>query len=379
MEPAPLNEEFNTNENLLKPSQFAKPNNSDIINVNDFFIEPKNQKNLSLFNDKKSYENDNKFIIRFTYYPLLSIFISMFILIGTILLSILIQRIEIYIRIIILISGISIILIIFIITNNRLEITKNELNNKINIKIINLLCFCKKKMVLGGENARFFTKCKDIKGDITITLIIINDYYNLIDIDLDTSNIKHKPAKFYYYFNHILFEKNSSYEELSEKLNNFIAPGEINKNPLLSKIINDIENNPNNLDKYMKFSEHFSTFNVISSISLFHCCKIFNFIFFNVIAFSIAIPFLIFPNFKPHIRIVGIIIVPLLNIMIFIFFKFIQIFLFNIIRIDFIYSKNFDRIFIGLVKYNGTSYSRTYQFNMIDIDKFILQQQGQKK
>ena len=71
----------------------------------------------------------------------------------------------------------------------------------------------------------------------------------------------------------------------------------------------------------MKFSDNFSTLNILYPTSCFYRCKVFNFIFFNVAAISIAIPFLSIPNFKEHIKIIGIIIVPLVNIIIYILFK----------------------------------------------------------
>ena len=42
-------------------------------------------------------------------------------------------------------------------------------------------------------------------------------------------------------------------------------------------------------------------------------------------------------------------------------------------RIDIIYSSDFDRIFIGLVKYYEKSYKKTFIYNINTIDKFILQ------
>ena len=45
----------------------------------------------------------------------------------------------------------------------------------------------------------------------------------------------------------------------------------------------------------------------------------------------------------------------------------------EIIRLDFIYSGNFDRIFIGIVKSDLKSYVKTYEFYMNTIGKFILQ------
>ena len=44
----------------------------------------------------------------------------------------------------------------------------------------------------------------------------------------------------------------------------------------------------------------------------------------------------------------------------------------GVIRLDFIYSENFDRIFIGIVKKDLKSYAKTFEFKMDIIDKFIL-------
>ena len=44
------------------------------------------------------------------------------------------------------------------------------------------------------------------------------------------------------------------------------------------------------------------------------------------------------------------------------------------IRIDIVYSNNFDRIFIGLVKYNEEAFTNTFLFEISSIEKFTLEQ-----
>ena len=58
--------------------------------------------------------------------------------------------------------------------------------------------------------------------------------------------------------------------------------------------------------------------------------------------------------------------------MFYIIYKLSKKFFDNIYRIDCIFSRNFDRIFIGLVKYTKTSYANTFEFQMNNIDRFIL-------
>ena len=42
------------------------------------------------------------------------------------------------------------------------------------------------------------------------------------------------------------------------------------------------------------------------------------------------------------------------------------------LRIDIIYSKNFDRLFIGIVKNDGKTYIKKFLFNLNEIDKFVI-------
>ena len=48
----------------------------------------------------------------------------------------------------------------------------------------------------------------------------------------------------------------------------------------------------------------------------------------------------------------------------------------NVLRIDFIYSKDFERIFIGVVKYTETKYIKTFELQKNDINKFIYERVG---
>jgi len=47
-------------------------------------------------------------------------------------------------------------------------------------------------------------------------------------------------------------------------------------------------------------------------------------------------------------------------------------------RIDFIYSKDFDRIFIGIVNYKLNGYSRTFEYKTDEIEKFLFQKSEHK-
>ena len=67
------------------------------------------------------------------------------------------------------------------------------------------------------------------------------------------------------------------------------------------------------------------------------------------------------------------------NIIFYIIYKLAKKFFDNIYRIDCIFSRNFDRIFIGVVKHTKTSYVSTFEFPLNNIDRFILEKISYEK
>ena len=98
-------------------------------------------------------------------------------------------------------------------------------------------------------------------------LLIINDYKNLIGIELDESNIKKKPSKFVYSFSNISLGKNS-YRHYIKMLNNFVGSPRNYQNPLFFNIYTYLQKKPiifhfsSIVSKYMKFYDHFSIYNI---------------------------------------------------------------------------------------------------------------------
>ena len=94
--------------------------------------------------------------------------------------------------------------------------------------------------------------------DDTIFYDSTNDYKNLVDIDLDTSNIKKKPVRFFYIFINLRNITSAIYKYTSD-LNNFIGisnnTNSFNKDTNITKY-----NFRNTLSKIMKFSEHLFTY-----------------------------------------------------------------------------------------------------------------------
>ena len=375
MEPpiTPFNEISNPKENLIYPEEHEEQDNKAIYNVNQVFAENENN---------KSPENE-KFIITFNYYRLIVIIIAIVTLIAIIALAIPGTELKIEFRIILIILGVIFNLILLIFFNNKLEVIKNKPNNRAIIKLKNYFCCNKKTIKIDLENIYFFCVHKaytDSEGNEreSTRLFIINNYKNLLGIDLDNSDIKSKAAKIFYSFNKI-GEGKYGYKKLNEDLNNFVeASGD---NPLTFNIKNYMiktkDTNEsffsNKLSNYMKFSDNFFVYHLINPFNTTCIDKTFKVIIFvsNYIFISLGIG-LILRNIE---NIAIIIICSLLfvipNIIIYSVYKCVLAKK-NIFRIDIIYSTDFDRIFIGLVKYNKESYVNTFEFQMNNINKFIL-------
>ena len=362
----PVIENSNQNENLIKPQQ---QNNQPNIDVNQFFFER-----------NKPSEN-NKYTITFLLYRILVPSLVIPLLCATIVPVTVVKGVKLYIKLISIFSGVIISLIALIFSMNKLEIIKDKSNNKIIVKIINFLCFPTKIIKLDIENFHFYIEKIYNYDSAYIKLTIINDYKNLVDIDLDTSNIKQKPAKFYYLFDNVR-QINNAVNQYTLDLNNFLGISSDNyTNPLLFDINNYMNKNTNtsksyfgnNLSRYMKFSDHLFTYYLRNP--LYGSCIDHSIIAILLVSNICIISFIlvILINNIKSIKYLGYFIFVFWNITLFIIYKLLKICFENIYRIDCIFSKDFDRIFIGLVKYTKTSYVNTFEFPMNNIDKFILE------
>jgi hypothetical protein len=129
-----------------------------------------------------------------------------------------------------------IIVIVYIISlymiEKKLEIIKDSLNKKIIVKIMNYLCRAKTTLIIDQENIHFSKELSNVYNIIKpfekeketnllyYTFYIINDYKNLVDIDLNESNIRRKPVKCIYSFEKVHFGCDDDY---IVKLNEFVG------------------------------------------------------------------------------------------------------------------------------------------------------------
>ena len=218
------------------------------------------------------------------------------------------------------ILAVPIILILFC-CKFKILLKKDKSKNRLTIVERNYFC-CKKTHNLSLDYTVFSTLgCGAEEGpccqhDLS-TIVAINSDPNMTD--LDNSNIRNTPFKFIYRFYYLIGTRNKLYS----KLTNF--RGDKFKNKIKDEIDLYVPEQ-NIIDKYhsifMKISSHFYMF--------------YNYNFFSGTKSD--------ESFE---------------------------------RLDWIYSNDFDRIFIGVVK-NDTSYVNTFIYQTNSIDKFILELKNEK-
>ena len=269
----PMNAISNQNENLIQSGQNGQQN----TNVNQYFVEK---------SDDKSSIEYNTFIIRFIGFNIVIYMLSILILLGLLIPAMVILKLDLYIRIAMISLGVIIALMLFIFSTNKIQLVKDISNGKVVVKVMNYLCFPKMKLNLDIENTHFHV-LEEITQDedgtqVSYKLLIINDYKNLVGIDLDTSNIKQKPAKYLYYFNNVSLGK-YNYRELARTLNNFIGSSGAYHNSLFINTFHISQT----LSTYMKFSDYFFTYHLEKPLysSCAKCFSIFIAIILNIGAF----------------------------------------------------------------------------------------------
>jgi len=147
---------------------------------------------------------------------------------------------HLYLKIFLASFGFIISLILLFSFIHKIILVKDISNKKVLVKLVNYLCLTKKKFNIELENAHFYIKKVINTSDegpdtISYKLFIINDYKNLVDIDLDENIIKNKPLKCIYSFDNLSLGK-YGYQGLDKVLNNFVGSSRDYKNPLLFDI-----------------------------------------------------------------------------------------------------------------------------------------------
>ena len=374
--PGPLPENTNENENLIKAQQ---ENDQQNIEVNQYFVE-----------SNKKYEK-NTFSLTLLSKWFLVLFLAITIFCSSNLIIIfLIGKSDLYKTLVGILPGTIISLKILIFSKSRLKLTKDKPNNKVIIKVINFLCFPIEIIKIDIDNFQFkFSQIIGVSeegcGPETTYFSIANTYKNLRDIDLDTSNIQQKPAKFVYSFPGVR-NINNGENKYTSALNAFLGrPFDNKEYPSYIDIYQYMYKNRNKNNKkarflisntiphYMKYSEHLFTYYLSSSSNCTYIDVIMLTIFIitNILIVESNLYFVSLDDYFSNCY--GFIIFLILNIILYAIYKCLKKCCAKISRFDWIYSRNFDRIFIGLVKSDGESYASTFDFPINNIDRYILE------
>jgi len=237
--------------------------------------------------------------------------------------GIILSRINPVISIIFIILSITLFILICFNCKSNLELIKDKSNNKITIIEKNCIC-CKKTSNLSLEYTVLKAKYYGIEGNKEVsTILALNTNPNEIDLDLDISKIRNTPFKFIYKISQV----NVGKDQLELQLKNF------SETEFKNRIKEEIElyipkpnfkharyaNNYNNLiDRFfVKLSDHLYMLYTYPYLEVNKSDQTFE-------------------------------------------------------RLDWIYTKDFDRIFIGVVK-DDSSYFNNFIFSTDTIDKLVLE------
>ena len=303
----------------------------------------------------------------------------------------------------------SILLLYF--RNNKLEIIKDVPNKKVRVKLINFFCCERKKYKKEFDLPGIFIdsiaeKIKK-KEVFYYKLILINTFKDGISIDLDSSNIINTPVTIFEFYANVKEEKFKDIEVMKQILNSFlgnnnddneISPLSFNIKLYMNKSADSYNNFKNFNSSYIKVNEYFFSYYSKNPLKTKPCDGFFTCI---TIFFNIALIFMTIMTFfgsvnqeednkkskrkrerelSENLKVDEIVIIEFsVWVGLYIISYFIM-FLVNTcsektteyLRIDIIYSKNFDRLFLGIVKNDGKTYIKKFLFNLNEIDKFVI-------
>ena len=224
------------------------------------------------------------------------------------------------------------ILILLLSCKSRIVLIKDKENNRLTVQEKNYFCCTTKTYNIPFEHSDIKTiVCGSESGPCCYhalsTIIVLNADPNVTDID--NNNIKNTPLKFTYRFSYLI----GTTQDLELKLVNFIGC-KFNNN-IEEEIKLYVPNYNNQQNIIFPFDSNFPFFNKQTDSFV-----------------KISDHFYMFYNYN---------------------------YLYgkksgkeNFERLDWIYTNDFDRIFIGVVK-NDTSYVNTFIYTIESIDKFILE------
>ena len=261
---------------------------------------------------------------------------------------VLIPRIVLMIVLIYIIIIALSLLFIYLFSENKLALSRNDKTRKLLVEKINHFG-CKKNILNVNYNDFHIEHSIFLK----LGVFLFNDFNNIMDYDIDLSDITIKPVKLFYNIGIAGVQEGEDLKKIYENSN------KNNKIFLLQK------------NKLLKHSVNFFTFFIKDPTKnnlLFFNCIIIEFFFINILI-GILILYFIFSK-------TSIVIILILSLIFIIFFIIITITWIikkrQILRLDFIFSEGKNKLFIGLVKCDENSYYKTFLYDIENLQKFAV-------
>ena len=283
------------------------------------------------------------------------------------------------------------VILLMIFSKRNILFIKNEEYNSLTAKVYNYMgCRCKKKTFNYLTNIQFDIRSippKDNNSKTRYRLFVFNNLSDLKSKYTENDNIKTHPLQLYYCFDKL--ELDISYSLLKLNLNNFTSSPTDFDSPIFFDLnrYKDKTKNPNNSDtKYsnpyqitysrlMRFSNYFYTYHIRDPNERLKdnkCSSFFFLIYFNIFVGGIMTAIALY-----EIKVKSVIFLLLLaigsplflDLIIFLIYICLQN---RVLRIDCIFSPDFDRIFIGLTTINEKHYKNTFEFRIEEISKFSV-------
>ena len=264
---------------------------------------------------------------------------------------------------------------------NYIKLIKDKSSNLLIVKKINFLNCSKSTLYFNLKNVILdIIKYQTIDEDYVYNyeaLAITKIFNNSSEIDLNRSNIKKMPVQNLYHV--ITGIRKNIYT--SKTLRKFLGINPETESPIkfnINKYMGKSDINPNSSDynpsRYMKMSDYFFTY--FLKVPCCYCCGITTSIIIATLTLIYVICPIVIIIFQPDaidILPTTIMLIAMLGIpLIIIICNIIAIKKYSL-RIDIIYSKNFDTIFIALLNHDGTSYKKTFIKNINVIERFTFE------
>jgi hypothetical protein len=278
--------------------------------------------------------------------------------------------------------------ILLIFSKRNILFEKFEDKNILTAKVYNYFgCRCKKKSFNYLKTIQFDIKTLQTENNDNIyRLFIFNNLSNIKGYNLEGEQIRIKPLELYYYFDKVKPGINDK-ESIKRGLNGFSNSPLDFDCPLFfdffkykSRDINSPVQNFSNISatllmRLMRFSDYFITYHVRDPNEKFKvnkCGCLTIYIIINIwLCFMMTFVVILGMGITNVFFYVLLIISPSLLFDIIVYL--VEACLSNrILRIDCIFSSDFDRIFIGLTTINEKKYKNTFEFQLNEMNKFII-------